>query len=180
MPRYIAFLRAVNVGERVVRMEELRAWFVDLGFKKVETFIASGNVIFEPRRADEAALRPKIETALRAALGYEVHTFLRTDAEVAAVARCEPFTAEERADAAALNVAFLHEPPGDAAREALERWPSEIDVLRVHGREVYWLCRMRQSDSKFSNVTLERVIKGRATLRGLATVTKLAAKYPAA
>ena len=176
----IAFLRAVNVGGRVVRMEELRAWFVEMGFGKVETFIASGNVIFEARRGSETAWRQKIETTLHARIGYEVHTFLRTEAEIAAVARCEPFTAEERAGATALNVAFLQTPLAEPARMALERWPSEIDVLRVHGREVYWLSRTRQSDSKFSNAVLERIIKGRATLRGLATVTKLAAKYPAA
>ena len=179
MPRYIAFLRAVNVGGRVVRMEQLRAWFGEMGFTNVETFIASGNVIFETRRATEASLRRRIEEMLRERLGYEVHTFLRTEAEIAEVARCEPFTPEERAGATALNVAFLNEAASTAAIELLECWPPEVDVLRAHGREVYWLCRVKQSDAKFSNAVLERMIKARATIRGIATITKLAAKYPA-
>ena len=179
MPRFVAFLRAVNVGGRVVKMEALRACFAGLGFENVETFIASGNVIFESRVAGEAAVRRKVEAGLHAALGYEVHALVRTLAEVVAVARCTPFTAEEAAGAAALNVAFLEGPLDAAAVAALERWQSETDVLRVRGREVYWLCQSRQSDSRFSNAALERAIKARATIRTLSTVAKIAAKYPA-
>ena len=80
--------------------------------------------------------------------------------------------------AAALNVAFLEGPLDAGATGALGRWQSETDVLRVLGRELYWLCRERQSDSKFSNAVLERAIKRRATIRTLSTLTKLAAKYP--
>ncbi len=47
MPRYVAFLRAVNVGGRIVKMDELRRLFAGAGFADVETFIASGNVIFD-------------------------------------------------------------------------------------------------------------------------------------
>ena len=56
MIRYIAFLRAINVGGRVVTMSRLRDVFVGLGFRGVDTFIASGNVVFESRVTDTAAL----------------------------------------------------------------------------------------------------------------------------
>ena len=61
MARYAAFLRAINVGGHVVKMEVLRAAFEDLGFAGVETFIASGNVIFETRAKDLVAVERKIE-----------------------------------------------------------------------------------------------------------------------
>ena len=86
MPRYVAFLRAINVGGRVVKMERLRQLFEELGFAKVETFIASGNVIFESRSQSAPALQKKIESYLHKFLGYEVATFLRTDAELAKIA----------------------------------------------------------------------------------------------
>ena len=48
MPRYIAFLRAINVGgHNTVKMDFLRQLFESLGFSNVETFIASGNIVFE-------------------------------------------------------------------------------------------------------------------------------------
>ena len=72
MPRTLAFLRAINVGGRTVRMEELRRLFEDLGLARVETVIASGNVVLESRASDEAALAKRIEKQLAAGLGFEV------------------------------------------------------------------------------------------------------------
>jgi uncharacterized protein (DUF1697 family) len=54
---------------------------------------------------------------------------------------------------------------------------TEIDDFHVHGREVYWLCRKKQSESTFSNAVLEKTLRRQATLRGAATVQKMAAKY---
>jgi uncharacterized protein (DUF1697 family) len=47
MPKHIAFLRAINVGGHIVKMDHLRRLFEALELAEVETFIASGNVIFE-------------------------------------------------------------------------------------------------------------------------------------
>ena len=91
MPRYIAFLRAINVGGHTVKMDVLRQHFEALGFSQVETFIASGNVVFETTAKNTRTLEKKIEQQLRAALGYEVATFIRTTAELAAIAQYQPF-----------------------------------------------------------------------------------------
>ncbi|MBM3125728.1 MAG: DUF1697 domain-containing protein [Chloroflexi bacterium] len=176
--RYIAFLRAVNVGGRVVKMEALRAIFVALGFSNVETFIASGNVIFETAERDASALEARIAKELKGELGYEVAVFLRTDAELSALAKYQPFDKPVVERAAAFNVAFLAAPPGDAAKKRLMALKTEIDDFRVHGREVYWLCREKQSKSTFSNAALEKASGMQSTLRGMNTVKKLAEKYP--
>lgn len=70
MTRYVALLRAINVGGRTVKMDALRAVFGDLGFGNVETFIASGNVLFEAP-GKPAVLESQIETALNQALGQK-------------------------------------------------------------------------------------------------------------
>lgn len=177
MPRYIAFLRAINVGGHVVKMEQLRALFAELGLANVETFIASGNVIFETNSEDTRALQQRIEAHLHAALGYEVATFLRTDAEVAAIANYQPFDAAMMKTAGALNVAFLSEPLSPAAVQTLLGLQTELDSFHTHDREVYWHCRVKQSESKFSNAVFERKLKAQATFRGLNTVVRLATKY---
>src|SRR5215467_6473926 len=90
--RFFAFLRAINVGGgRTVKMQSLRRVFESLGFSKVETFIASGNVIFETMTQKTKTLESKIEKALQEALGYEVRTFVRTEAELAKIAGYRPF-----------------------------------------------------------------------------------------
>jgi uncharacterized protein (DUF1697 family) len=178
MPQLIAFLRAINVGGHTVAMQTLRELFEDLGFKGVETFIASGNVIFVSQSSNTGALQKKIETHLFASLGYEVGTFIRTVPEVAAIARYQPFAESALQSAATFCVAFLAEPPGADARKALMSLRTEIDDFHINGREVYWISTNRQNESTFSNARLEKIFKARATFRGVKTVVKLAAKYP--
>ena len=177
MPRLIAFLRAINVGGHNVTMLELREVFETLGLKEVETFIASGNVIFSSRSKDIRALQQKIENQLLRSLGYEVKVFLRTVPEVAAIARYKPFDESQQSLAAALNVAFLTDPLNAEGEKSVISFKTEIDNFHVHGREVYWLCKTKQSDSKFSNTRFEKALKARATWRNINTVVRLAAKY---
>ncbi|MEP6685269.1 MAG: DUF1697 domain-containing protein [Verrucomicrobiota bacterium] len=178
MPRFIAFLRAINVGGHNVTMEKLRGLFEALGFEDVETFIASGNVIFASNAKDIRALERKIEDYLRRSLGYEVKTFLRSESELADIVQHTPFKTRELQSAGAVCVGFLAEQLTTEARRSLMALRNEIDDFHVHGREVYWLCKKKQSDSKFSNAVFEKTAKAGITFRGLNTVTRLAAKYP--
>jgi uncharacterized protein (DUF1697 family) len=179
MPRYIAFLRAINVGGHNVKMDHLRGLFEGFGFDNVETFIASGNVIFETASKDTKALEGKIETGLKEALGYEVATFIRTDAEVTGVAQYRPFPQPVLDAAGALNIAFMADPVDENQANKLMTLRTDIDDFHIHQREMYWLCKVKQSESTFSNASFEKALGIKATFRGVNTVKKLAAKYPA-
>jgi len=178
MTRYIAFLRAINVGGHTVKMDALRKIFESLGFSHVETFIASGNVVFETASKDNKALESRIEKKLREALGYEAATFIRSDAELTAIAKYKPFRKPELDAAVALNVAFLADTLEHASTKKLMNLKTDIDDFHVHGREIYWLCLKKQSESTFSNVLLEKTLGRQSTLRGVNTVRKMAEKYP--
>ena len=175
--RLIAFLRAINVGGHTVTMERLRKEFEGLGFTGVETFIASGNVIFTSRVGNPAAIEKKIEARLHKALGFEVATFVRTAAEVAAVAGYQPFAAAEIENGGAVYIGFVAKPLDAAAARAVMSFKTAIDDFHVKGREVYWLRKTRQVDSTFSYVSLEKTLRIRATFRGINTVVRLAAKH---
>jgi uncharacterized protein (DUF1697 family) len=177
MPRLIAFLRAINVGGHTVTMARLREEFEALGLKDVETFIASGNVIFTARQADTVALEKKIEARLHKALGYEVATFVRTCEEVAAVAGYRPFPGARIEDDATVYVGFVERPLDAADTRAVMTFKTEVDDFRVKGREVYWLRKTRQAESPFKYVSLEKKLKIRVTFRGVNTVARLAAKH---
>ena len=178
MNRYIAFLRAINVGGHTVRMEELRAHFETLGLVNVETFIASGNIIFETDQEDIRALEGQIENHLQETLGFPVATFLRSDHELSEIAHYQAFAPAQLDSAQALNVAFLAAPLSEESQGILLTFTSDIDKFHHHGREVYWLCRKKQSESNFSNAVFERALKLKSTIRGLNTIIKLTAKYP--
>ncbi len=180
MPRYIAFLRGINLGKRRLTMDELRARFVELKFADVATFIASGNVIFESKDRDAAKLTRTIEEHLAQRLGYEVDTFLRTCAEVAAVAAFRPFpTADMETEANTAFCSFLKEPLTAAQARGLVACRTPVDEFCVDGREFYWLCRIKSHESKvWSSPALRALKLPSSSMRNLTTIRKLAALYP--
>ncbi len=180
MMRYIAFLRAINVSGRRIKMDHLRKLFEALGFSNVETFIASGNVIFDSEAEDARTLEKWIEDYLRQSLGYDVATFVRSASELEDISRYRPFDPPDMDEAGnSLYIAFLSGPPSAEAHEKLMTYRNEVDDFRVHGREVYWMCRKKMSESSFSGALLERAISMPATMRNATTVERLAAKYSA-
>ena len=178
--RGIAFLRAVNVGGRVVKMDRLRKIFADAGFSNVETFIASGNVVFDmSASAKGPALEKKIEAMLREALGFDVAAMVRTGPELKAVAEHEPFTPAQLKRAFTVNVALLRLAPDGKAVKALEAAKQPTDTFHVHGRELYWLSTVGQGQSKTSNAVFEKKLGMQSTVRSITTIRKMAERYGA-
>ena len=176
MTRLVAFLRAVNVGGRTVKMDALRAAFESLAFARVETFIASGNVVFDSPARDLAALEGKIEAQLQTSFGFEIDTFVRPLAEIAVLAAHPAFDADT-VRARTQVVGFLREAPSPQALQALAGMATDADHLQVRGRELFWHSSNSQADAKVSNVALERALKMRSTLRGVGSLRKLVAKH---
>ena len=176
MPKYFAFLRAINVGGHTVKMDYLRALFEALGFANVETFIASGNVIFDSPSRSSKSLENKIEAALEKALGYEVITFVRNAKELLACAACEPFK-ESDAKGHTSYVGFLKDTPSQAARKKVMSLANKDHDFHLSSREVYWLSRVSFRDSTISGTVLAKSLGQPTTLRSVTTVKKLATKY---
>lgn len=178
MPKYIAFLRAINVGGHTVKMDNLRRLFEALGFTNVETFIASGNVIFDSSSRSSRALEKKIRAHLHDSLGYDVVTFVRSRDELAIIAKLEPFKKSDmEAEGGTLYIGFLEDSPNNAAKEKLLSAATAVDDFALCGREFFWLCRKSFRESEFSGANLEKILGMRATLRNVNTVRKIAQKY---
>ncbi len=177
MPRYVAFLRAINVGGHVVKMDDLRRQFEKLGFAGVQTFIASGNVIFTSPSKDGKALERLIEERLEKAFGYEVRTFVRSESEVAKIAVYTPFKPAQIKAAVAYCVGFLEAALKPDAVKAVMALRTADDDLHVNGRELYWVSKKGQGQSEFSNARLEKPLKASSTFRNVNTVVRLAAKH---
>lgn len=172
---YVAFLRAINVGGRVVKMTELKRIFQALGLRTVSTFIASGNVLFSSP-APVATLHTQIERALFANLGYGVATMLRTAAEVVAVAQYQAFTSRAL-NGATLYVGFMRTRVAPAAAKQTLALQTDIDELRLHGREVYWLARKPIREATITGAAIEKALQTPVTFRNINTIRRLAAKY---
>jgi uncharacterized protein (DUF1697 family) len=179
--QYVAFLRGINVGGHRLSMDRLRDLFAELGFSNVATFIASGNVIFDAPSADVAGMEKRIEAHLGRSLGYQAETFIRTPAELASIVAFQPFAPEDvEAPGHTLHVAFLREALGKADAKKMLSFRTEMDDFRVRGRELYWLCRGKTTESLVPWPQVAKQVPMRATMRNVKTVRKIAAKYPPA
>ena len=178
MPRYVAFLRAINVGGHTVKMAALRASFEALGFGGVATFIASGNVLFDSTAKDESKLERVVERALEADLGYPVETFVRSMPELVEISKRNPFDQKD-ADAGdgLVYVAFLGRAPTREAIQRLAALATEDDTFSVIGREAWWLRRGGIGSSGFSGGLLEKTLGMPATVRGFPTIARIVARF---
>jgi uncharacterized protein (DUF1697 family) len=178
MFRFIAFLRAINVGGgRTVKMQSLRQVFESLGFSRVTTFIASGNVVFVTRTKKTKALERKIERALKAALGYEVRTFIRRENELAKIVNYRPFPQSKFDETWQSNIIFLVDDLTEKLKQGVEALRTKTDVFEVHGQEIYWQRRRKQNKALFSTVPLEKILGPAFTVRGANTIKRIVLKY---
>jgi uncharacterized protein (DUF1697 family) len=143
----------------------------------VQTFRTSGNVVFDAKRASRERLTGSIASALADACGFEVKVFLRTAAEVRAIAEHQPFPAKlVEASKGKLQVSMLLEkPPAGARKRALEL-ADEQDRLAFADRELYWLPSGGIRDAALDEKTLAELV-GPSTMRTKGTVELLAEKY---
>ena len=172
MTQYIAFLRAVNVGGRFVKMEDLKKMFAMPGIKNINTYIQSGNVVFDSTETARDVLVKRIEAKLLKATGFEVKTFIRTMPDMEAIVKNNPF--KKHGEDMALHVSFLSEEPGAEMVKQLQSLQTELEQFRFDGTTVYILVKKgAYGETKFSNTFLEKKLKVAATTRNWATVNKM-------
>lgn len=164
MTRYVALLRAVNVGGTgKLPMTELRAMCESVGFTDVRTYIASGNVVFDSELT-EASVKARLEHCLETYAGKPVGVLVRTGAELVAVLAGNPFK-----DAAPNRTVaiFLDEPP---PQDTLSRVSGQRDEhIALGTREIYVHYGSGMGQSK-----LKIAAAGNGTARNINTIEKLA------
>lgn len=164
----VAFLRAINVGNRRVSKDRLTAPLVELGFDDVSTFIASGNVIFRSRSGAE----PEIEAALTKALGFEVVAFVRSATAVAKIADGHPFPGSDDL----VHAGFVKRSAAASARRALEALGNDDNEVRAAGKEIFWLAKAGMGRATVSGASIEKAAGQPATFRSVRMLKRLAAK----
>jgi uncharacterized protein (DUF1697 family) len=172
---YVAFLRAVNVGGRTVRMDRLRGLVSDLGFSNVRTHIQSGNVFFESTSSNQDALARKIEKHLESELGFDVPTFVRSIPEIERAIALNPFKAVRVTPDIRLCIIFV----SDALPKALElpaRSPKgDFEILAMTRGEAFVVARLREGKMGNPSAFIEKTFGVSATARFFDTTAKILA-----
>lgn len=174
--RYIGLLRAVNVGgKNKMKMAELRNALESIDLQNVQTYIQSGNIIFDSEHTQDV-LQQRIEHHLEQHFGFHTDLILRTATEFDRLVADCPFIEQAEAvtsseSPAGLYVALLNESPSKEAVEALARYVSADEQYRLVGRDLYLLLSGGMAQSRLA----PRVQKlgTAATLRNWKTIRKL-------
>ena len=131
MTTWVVLLRAVNVGNRRMKMADLRDVFAGLGFDDAETHLQSGNVVFSSKTKSPDVLAKKIEDAIEDRFGFRAEAILRTREQVADTLAANPFTEEEAPDPSWLIVQFDKAPPNAAALKHFAKTYAGPEIIRV-------------------------------------------------
>jgi uncharacterized protein (DUF1697 family) len=178
MTIYIALLRGINVGgKNMIKMADLKRIFETLGLSQLETYIQSGNILFESAE-NEDTLREKIQKEIEKAYGFSVAVVLRTSEELVQIIEDCPFTKDEiiqaemaNTEGESLYVSLLTHAPEQEYKDKLDSYRSENDEFQMMNRDIYILLRHSIRNSKLANNLPKLDVA--ATTRNWKTMNKL-------
>ena len=175
MTRYVAFLRAINVGGRaVVKMTDVRDAFAAAGCRNVRTYIQSGNVVFDLPEAKTASIFQKVRAQLTQLLGHEPGVVVRTLGELEALVKSAPFKKVQGEPRVKLYVAFLGEKPKGKPHFPIRSVKEALEVFGMRDLDVFVVSRPRPGRFYgFPNLLIEKELLVSATTRNWTTVTKV-------
>jgi len=181
MAQYIALLRAINVGKRVVKMAELAKLCESYGLKNVKTHFQSGNMVFETKQVNRAAITRTIEKRLMESLGYKVELLLTTRDELAAIVKKHPFKRFDPKTDVMLFVSFFIGEPTLTPRLPLTSSSENLELFAVHNNAAFIVARRKKNGwFGFPNIFVEKQFGVSATTRNWSVVKKLAQTESAA
>ena len=159
-------------------MGQYRILFEKMGFENVETFIASGNVVFEIKSKSMDVIKKKIETELEKSLGYKVATFIRTTKELKEIAEHKPFKESDLDNKQNyLYLGFLDNQPNKESQKKVLTLSDKANEFHFNKTELYWLCRKNFSDSGITGKTLEKALGMETTIRNATTIKKMVVRF---
>jgi uncharacterized protein (DUF1697 family) len=169
----ISLLRGINVGgHNVIKMEALRALYASLGLRDAQTYVQSGNAVFQTKEQNLAKLAKRIEDAIEKQFGFRPEVVLRRGSEVKEALAKNPFAKRQDLDPSRILINFLVKAPSAAARDAILRLKFGAEEVQIDGREMYLYSPEGFGQSKLWPA-IGKALKNSGTGRNLNTVAKL-------
>ena len=174
MAACIALLRAVNLGSHnKVSMADLRELLSELGFKNPQSLLQSGNLVFEANARSAAQLEKLLEAGAAKRLGLMTGFYVRTGAEWQQIIADNPFPKEAKLDPGHTVLMCLRDAPPPVAAKALQDAIKDREVVRVKGRQAYFLYPDGIGRSRLTITLIEKKLGTTGTARNWNTVLKL-------
>ena len=171
MITHIAFLRGINVGgHKKIPMAQLRATLTETGLDHVQTYIQSGNVVFQSSEENKAILELKIQNAIAASFGFEVPVVVLTHDTLKQVFDNCPFSEEHKKISYFM---LLFDKPEKHLVEAVSKTTYPNEVFKITDTCIYFYSSVGYGRAKCNNAFFEKKLKITATARNYKTMVKL-------
>ncbi len=174
MPAFISLLRGINVsGQKLIKMDALKMMYRQLNFQNIESYLQSGNVIFEDDKSDPSDLAATISSKIQEQFGFEVPVIVLNVDDLKAIIDANPFKDDLRMDRQFLHVTFLDSDPKNIDFEKIEAKKSPGEEIVMNKKAVYLYCPNGYGRTKLTNNFLETKLRVGATTRNWKTVNEL-------
>jgi uncharacterized protein (DUF1697 family) len=175
--KYIAFLRAVNVGgHNKIKMDDLKKLVVSLGYRDVETVIQSGNLIFETSERNIKSITDKTEKKLKEFMKKEIKVFVRKNSELLKIVRDNPFGKTKADDKAKTYVFFMYEEPSAGIKIPFKSASGDVNVFKKIDQNVFIIVNKTPGKASSPNNLIEKTFGIPATARNWNVVCKIVEK----
>jgi uncharacterized protein (DUF1697 family) len=174
MRTYISILRGINVGgNRIIKMEALREMYEEMGFENIQSYIQSGNVIFQYKDSKTNDLASKVSHQIAARFGFEVPVILMELNELETLVSENPFAKETNRDISFMHLTFLSEIPDPEKFGKISNEYRTSDEYRYFDKVIYLYCPNGYGKTMFTNGFFEKILDVTATTRNWKTALEL-------
>jgi uncharacterized protein (DUF1697 family) len=170
---FISMLRGVNVGGKIIHMAELKSLYESLDLTNVETYVQSGNVVFDCALPDTSKLATLLEAQIKLSFGYAVSVFLRDKKDFLRIIDSNPFIVRRHEHPDNFYITFLYQAPSSLQLGDLKNPNSGSDEFIAGNEEIFLFCPNGYGRTKLSNTFFEKKLKMPATTRNWKTVNAL-------
>lgn len=174
MKTYISILRGINVsGQKMIKMESLRELYSGMGFKRIQTYIQSGNVVFQTEDADVDYLQINIQNNISEIFGFDVPVMVFEFDQFKQMLNQNPFVNDSEKEVNHLHVTFLSAIPETERVAKMDEFDYQNDRFQLIDKAVFLYCPNNYGNTKLSNNFLETKLKVKATTRNWKTSQEL-------
>ena len=174
MRTYISILRGINVsGHKMIKMDALKQLFFDLGFSKVQTYIQSGNVVFQSQSQNTTEIATQIEEKISEVFKFEVPVLVIEYEELKSIIAQNPFTKDQNKDVSFFHITFLKDKPNAENFNKIKDLQLNNDEFKLIDKTLYLYCPNGYGNTKLNNNFFENKLKTTATTRKWKTVNEL-------
>ena len=174
MKTYISLLRGINVtGHNIIKMEVLRKVYENLGHQKVQSYVQSGNVVFQSEGNNEKEIAENIAQKIKEVSGFDVPVFVLSVEKLEKIIKNNPFLKDAEKDEAFFHITFLSQQPKSFFVEFVEQKKQPNEHIAFADEAVYLYCPNGYGKTKLHNTLLESKLKVGATTRNWRTTKKL-------